>query len=139
MGLIYAEQVEYMSLDQMQETHESEIKILNEIEKLAVGYQRGTTKLNVLESKIDEYIKHVQEHFANEEELMEKYDFHAFEMHKMAHDMFLMDLNYASMHWKQHGDLDKILNFIYKTPEWIIMHVNTVDAPTAKYLASKMV
>jgi hemerythrin len=122
----------------MQETHESEIKILNEIEKLAVGYQRGTTKLNVLESKIDEYIKHVQEHFANEEELMEKYDFHAFEMHKMAHDMFLMDLNYASMHWKQHGDLDKILNFIYKTPEWIIMHVNTVDAPTAKYLASKM-
>jgi hemerythrin len=138
MGLIYAEQVEYMSLDQMQETHESEIKILNEIEKLAVGYQRGTTKLNVLESKIDEYIKHVQEHFANEEELMEKYDFHAFEMHKMAHDMFLMDLNYASMHWKQHGDLDKILNFIYKTPEWIIMHVNTVDAPTAKYLASKM-
>ena len=28
MGLIYAEQVEYMSVDAMQETHENEIKIL---------------------------------------------------------------------------------------------------------------
>jgi len=28
MGLIYAEQVEYMSVDQMQQTHEDEIKIL---------------------------------------------------------------------------------------------------------------
>ncbi|MBC8236654.1 MAG: hypothetical protein H8E76_00335, partial [Helicobacteraceae bacterium] len=38
MGLIYAEQVEYMSVDAMQETHENEIKILNEIEKLATNY-----------------------------------------------------------------------------------------------------
>ena len=29
MGLIYAEQVEYMSVDQMQQTHEDEIKILS--------------------------------------------------------------------------------------------------------------
>jgi hemerythrin len=137
MGMIYAEQVEYMSLDEMQETHENEIKILNEIDNLAIDLERGTIELSELESKIDEYIEHVNEHFANEERLMQKYDFPSYEMHKMAHDMFLADLQYATRYWKQHGDIKKIINFVRKTPEWIVMHVNSVDAPTADYIAKK--
>ena len=138
MGLIYAEQVEYMSVEQMQETHESEIKILNEIDKLAIKFDRGDVELKELEDKLDEYIAHVKEHFANEERLMEAYDFPSFEMHQMAHEMFLADLQYATMQWKKYGDIKKIIYFIRKTPEWIVMHVNSVDAPTADYLARKM-
>ena len=138
MGLIYAEQVEYMSFEQMQQTHESEIKILNEIDKLAIRYERGDAELEELENKLDEYIEHVKEHFANEERLMEEYDFPSYEMHKMAHDMFLADLQYATMQWKRYGDINKIIYFIRKTPEWIVMHVNSVDAPTADYLTRKM-
>ena len=138
MGLIYAGQVEHMSVDQMQETHEDEIKILNEIDKLAIKYDRGDVELKELEDKLDEYITHVKAHFANEERLMEEYDFPSFEMHKMAHDMFLADLQYATMQWKRYGDIKKIIYFIRKTPEWIVMHVNSVDAPTADYLARKM-
>ena len=52
--------------------------------------------------------------------------------------MFLMDLAYATRQWKEFGDIDKIINFVFKTPEWIVMHVNSVDAPTAKYLIQKM-
>jgi len=138
MGLIYAEQVEFMSVDQMQETHESEIKLLNEVGKLATKYELGKIKLCELEIKLDEYIAHVKEHFANEEELMLRYDFPSYEMHKTAHDMFLMDLDSAIKQWKDYGNMKKILYFIQKTPEWIIMHVNSVDAPTANYLAQKM-
>jgi len=138
MGLIYAEQVEHMSLDQMQETHESEIKILNEIDSLAVDYEIHKAKPDELEKKLNEYIAHVKEHFASEERLMEKYDFPNYEMHKMAHDMFLADLEYSTVSWKQRGDLKKIINFVRKTPEWIVMHVNSVDAPTADYLAVKI-
>jgi hemerythrin len=138
MGLIYAEQVEYMSVDEMQETHENEIKILNAIEKLAIGYERGTVERAELESRLDEYIDHVKAHFANEERLMQQYGFPSYEMHKMAHDMFLMDLQYATRQWKEFGDIKKIVTFVYKTPEWIVMHVNSVDAPTADYLASKI-
>ena len=138
MGLIYTEQVEDMSVEQMQKTHEDEIKILNEIDKLAIKFDRGDVELNELEEKIDEYIAHVKAHFANEERLMEEYDFPSYEMHKMAHDMFLADLQYATMQWKRYGDIKKIIYFIRKTPEWIVMHVNSVDAPTADYLARKM-
>ncbi|MBL6973418.1 MAG: hemerythrin family protein [Sulfurimonas sp.] len=138
MGLIYAEQVEYMSVDAMQETHENEIKILNEIEKLATNYLVRKTHKEELEVKLDEYIEHVHKHFANEERLMQEYDFPSYDMHKTAHDMFLLDLEYAMRPWKTSGDMKKIINFIFKTPEWILIHVNTVDAPTANYLASKM-
>ena len=138
MALLYAEQVEYMDLDEMQETHEEEIKILNEVEKLAVQYSMDRSKQDQLEAKLDEYIAHVKEHFKNEERLMKKYDFPSYEMHKMAHDMFLIDLGYATKQWKEFGDIKKIINFIYKTPEWIVMHINSVDAPTSMYIAKKM-
>ncbi len=138
MALIYVEQVEEMSVEQMQQTHENEIKILNQIEKLAFGVDRKAVELSELEKKLDEYIEHVQKHFSNEERLMQKYDFPSYDMHKTAHDMFLLDLESATRQWKKFGDIKKIINFVYKTPEWIVLHVNSVDAPTADFLACKM-
>lgn len=138
MGLIYIEQVEEMSVEEMQKTHENEIEILNAIDKLAIFYDRGEVTLEELEKKIDEYIEHVHAHFANEERLMQKYDFPKYDMHKTAHDMFLEELNNAIKYWKRYEDITKITNFIRKTPEWIVLHVNTVDVPTANFLAKKM-
>ena len=138
MALVYIEQVEEMSLDEMQQTHEDEIKILNDIDKLAIFHDRGEASLEDLVSKIDEYIAHVKVHFANEEKLMRKYDFPSYDMHKTAHDMFILDLEYAIDQWKRYDDVTKITNFIRRTPEWIVLHVNSVDAPTSAFLAKKV-
>ena len=138
MALIYVEQVEEMSVEQMQQTHENEIEILNAIDNLAISYDRGEATEDELVQKIDEYIEHVHAHFANEERLMQKYDFPSYDMHKTAHDMFLEELEHAIKYWKRYEDINKIINFVRRTPEWIVLHVNTVDAPTANYLAKKM-
>jgi len=138
MALVYKEQVEYLDVEEMQETHEEEIKILNEVEKLAVDYTMYKKNLSQLEEKLDEYIEHVKKHFANEERLMKKYDFPSYDMHKTAHDMFLADIAYAISQWKDFGEIKKIINFVYKSPEWIVLHINTVDAPTSAYIAQKM-
>jgi len=140
MALLYAEQVEYMDVDEMQETHDEEIAILNEVDKLATYYwmDKSQEKLEALETKLDEYLAHVKVHFANEEGLMKKYDFPNYEMHKMAHDMFLMDISLAIKQWKHSGNIDKVIRFIRNSPEWIVMHINTVDAPTSLYLSHKM-
>ena len=138
MALVYIEQVEHMSLDQMQETHEDEVKILNDIDKLAVLQDRGQATMEELEAKVNEYLVHVKEHFANEEKLMIKYDFPKYDMHKTAHDMFLEELDSAVKLWKRYEDVQKITNFVRRTPEWLVLHVNTVDAPTANFLAQKM-
>ena len=138
MGLIYAEQVEELDVEEMQATHENEIQILNDIDKLATQCQIQKTPTDALEAKLHEYVEHVHKHFTNEEGLMEKYNFPKYEMHKTAHDIFLSDLEHSSREWRKYGDFKKILNFIRKTPEWIVLHVNSVDAPTAAYLAQRM-
>jgi len=138
MALVYIEQVEEMSVAQMQETHENEIKILNAIDNLAIDYDRKEVTLEELEAKINEYVEHVHKHFANEEELMQKYNFPSYDMHKTAHDMFLEELDHAIKNWKRYDNIEKITNFIRRTPEWIVLHVNTVDVPTANFLAAKM-
>ena len=140
MALLYAESVEYLDVEEMQKTHEDEIKILNDIDRLAVMYSmdKSDAKQKVLEEKIEEYLAHVKVHFANEERLMKKYNFPDYEMHKMTHDMFLMDIGITIKQWRKFGDVDKVVNFIRKSPEWIVLHINTVDAPTSDYLAEKM-
>ena len=138
MALVYIEQLEDMSVEQMQKTHENEIEILNTIDNLAISYDRGEATEDELVEKIDAYIEHVHAHFANEERLMQKYDFPSYDMHKTAHDMFLEELQHAIKYWKRYEDINKITNFIRRAPEWIVLHVNTVDAPTANYLAKKM-
>jgi hemerythrin len=138
MALVYVEQVEDMDVEEMQQTHEEEIKLLNEIDNLAIQYTRDKSKKEALETKLDAYIEHVKAHFANEERLMKKYDFPSYEMHKMAHDMFLVDMKQSINQWKKNGDTKKIIDFIRNSPEWIVLHINTVDAPTSAYLAQKM-
>lgn len=138
MALVYIEQLEEMSVEQMQQTHEDEIKILNEIDSLAVDHQFKRATLEELESKIEEYIDHVKMHFANEEKLMQTYDFPSYVMHKTAHDMFLEDLMHSVNQWKRYENVEKIVNFVRRAPEWIYLHVNSVDAPTANFLAKKM-
>jgi len=138
MALVYVEQVEHLDVEEMQETHEEEIKLLNEVEKLSTKYLMDKSNLTQLEAKLDEYIDHVKKHFANEERLMKKYDFPSYDMHKTAHDMFLDDISAAIRQWKNFGDIKKIINFIYKSPEWIVLHINTVDVPTSAYIAQKM-
>ena len=70
MALLYVEQLEDLDVEEMQKTHEDEIKLLNEVEDLAVEYSMGRAELEPLEKKLDEYIAHVKGHFANEERLM---------------------------------------------------------------------
>lgn len=139
MALLYAQQLEELEVEEMQETHASEIEILNEIDKLATyyGMDKSDTNLHALEEKIDAYLAHVKMHFANEEKLMRQYDFPKYEMHKTAHDIFLMDLDITIKQWKKFGNIEKVTNFIRSSPEWIVLHINTVDAPTSAYITEK--
>jgi len=138
MQLIYAEQVEHLDVEEMQNTHEEEIALLNDLDKTATLYGLGRADVSDLETKIDAYIAHLKVHFKNEERLMRKYDFPSYDMHKMAHDIFLSDIGLTIDQWKSFGDINKVINFIRKSPEWIVMHIDTVDAPTSAYIAKKM-
>lgn len=137
MAIISTGQVEHMSVDSMQEIHEKEIKLINEIDYLANKRLEGKTDIKELEVKLDSYIDNVKEHFELEEELMEKYDFPSIDIHELAHQMFMADLSYTIRQWKEFKKVEPIIKFVRKSTEWFEMHATTVDMPTANYIAKK--
>jgi len=54
MALIYAGQLEDLDVDEMQNTHDEEIVILNDLDRVATEYFLDKSKLGELELKIEE-------------------------------------------------------------------------------------
>jgi len=138
MAILTINEVNEVDLEEMQALHKKEIDLMNQIDETATACVRGDADVEELVKTLEEYVANVKEHFEYEEELMEKHDFISYDMHKMAHEMFMADLNYAIRHWRENGDLNKIVAFVRKAPEWLASHIETVDAPTAEYLAKKL-
>lgn len=137
MRIINVSEVGSTEVEEMQSIHEKEVSLINEIDEMARECVEGSGDTEKLAQKLDEYIVHVKEHFRVEEELMREYNFPSYDLHEMAHQMFLADLQYATKHWKELGDLNKIVAFVRKSPEWIVSHIDSVDIPTAEYIAKK--
>ena len=138
MPLLTIDQVQPVAVDEMQHTHEEEISMLNEIDALATIYENDQTKHAALEAKLEAYIQHVKEHFANEERLMRLYHFPPYQMHKAEHDRVLNELNYFAVRWKQHGELDAIIAYLRQSVDWIINHISTMDNMTAMFISQQM-
>ena len=137
MAILTIHEVNEVDLEQMQHIHQNEINLMNEIDSIAHACVQGGGDIDQLVEKLEAYVAQVKEHFEYEEELMEKHDFVSYDMHKMAHDMFMADLMYATKHWRENGDLNKIVEFVRRAPEWLSSNIETVDVPTAEYIAKK--
>jgi hemerythrin len=138
MPLLAIDQVHHVAVNEMQHTHEEEISMLNEIDALATMYENDKTKYEALEEKLEAYIQHVKDHFANEERLMRLYAFPPYQMHKAEHDRVLHQLNGVLIRWKQHGEIDAIIAYLRQSVEWIINHIHTMDNMTAMFISQQM-
>ncbi|MFT7880270.1 MAG: hemerythrin family protein [Sulfurimonas sp.] len=138
MPLLTIDQVNQIAVDEMQHTHEEEISMLNEIDALASRYENDKTIRKALEEKLDAYVTHVKEHFANEERLMRQYGFPPYQIHKAEHDNVLRELNGVVIRWKEHGDIDAIIAYLRQSVEWIINHINTMDTMTAMFISQQL-
>jgi hemerythrin len=137
MSLLTIDQVHHVAVDEMQHTHEEEIRMLNEIDALATIYENIPNVQAELENKLDTYIEHVKAHFANEERLMRLYEFPPYPMHKAEHDRVLHELDGIVIRWKQHGEIDAIISYLRQSIDWIINHINTMDNMTAMYISQQ--
>ncbi len=138
MALLTIDQVHHVSVDEMQHTHEEEISMLNEIDALATLYEKDKSIHEALEEKLDAYVQHVKDHFANEERLMRLYAFPPYPMHKAEHDRVLDELDDVLIRWKQHGDMNAIISYLRQSVDWIINHISTMDNMTAMYIAQQI-
>ena len=138
MALISAQSADSVSIEAIQTIHDKEFELMNEIDEMAKGIGKGFDDWPRLEAALEAYIAHVRVHFDEEEELMEEYDYPFLDMHTMAHDLFKADMNYAETRWKRFGEIERIISFVLKSPEWLTNHITTNDVALGEYLAPRM-
>ena len=119
-------------VDDMNNIHTTELEILNNLHDAVL---KGN--LEDIDRLLDEFIKDVEEHFSFEQNLMEKYNFFAYPMHKGEHDRVRMELDSLKKQWDKNKNPELIKSYIenHFVP-WLINHVQTMDTVTAMFLSN---
>jgi hemerythrin-like metal-binding protein len=84
-------------------------------------------------------IEYTDNHFRDEEKLMEKYDYPEFESHKMKHDEFKQILKNMAQELIDKGATQKLAERVNVfLINWVIDHVKGVDQELGVFLSNKM-
>lgn len=119
-----------VELDSMNEVHEKEIEILEDL--YAAILRKDLNKTNRL---IEVFYLDVKQHFAWEEEKMREYQFPAIMKHKMAHMNTLMKLTQVKKQWESENNFEMLQDYFENEfRPWLIKHLNSMDSVTAKFL-----
>lgn len=116
----------------MQALHEEEAIILHD---LLSALQKKDADITAINSLIDQFIKHTEQHFSYEENLMIKAGFPPYPAHASEHRNALDQLQDYHSQWQTHlspADLYKQLHEAYLP--WLKRHVQTMDYLTAQFV-----
>jgi hemerythrin len=124
------------AMDFMNEVHEEDREIINELFALILTYEDEETSINQenINVKYKQWIQHTLEHFEGEEVKMRELNFPPYAMHKGEHDKALAQIESVFTQWNETQNI-KILKtyFIEVMPNWLVHHIQTMDTVTASF------
>ncbi len=134
--LISRDQLPLVDYQGMNQVHQRELDILNELYEAIVS-----GKLEKEISKLfDEFLEDVKSHFAYEEDLMKKTYFFAYECHSGEHRRVLEELEDVRETWKKTKNVDFLRNYFENTfKPWLVEHILTMDTVTGEYLSKVLI
>ena len=114
--------------------------------KRGIGFQdedheQAVTLMNAVQTCTDEELPalfkqlfdHTREHLERENELMERINFFAIDMHKGEHDRVLAEMQ-DFQDKLDAGDIAAVRHYVQETvPNWFIEHLNSMDTATAMF------
>ncbi|MDY0403707.1 hemerythrin family protein [Sulfurovum sp.] len=117
----------------MNTVHEEEVELL---QKLESALNQNPFKVMEVDQVLSELLAHTQEHFANEERLMQEVSFPAMMMHQGEHLRVLNEMKRIVSHWEQTRDPEVVREYFLETlMEWLMLHITTMDTVTAQFIA----
>jgi hemerythrin len=119
------EQISKVAYEPMNEIHNNEVKLLNEL-------LEAIEKNENIEEKFQIFLDDVRKHFNFEQDLMEKYNFFAKVPHKMEHDRIVAELE--EIQNQKLNDIEFLKEYFEQHfIPWLDNHINTMDTVTAGY------
>jgi hemerythrin len=128
--MIRQDQLPMVAIPSMNDTHLEEIMIINKLETAA-----RNNEIEEVSKTLDTLLEHTSIHFHDEEELMQEGLFPAYSTHKGEHDRHLNELKSLVNYFEKNKDTKAIVAYIEGNLSlWLIHHIQTMDAMTAKFL-----
>jgi hemerythrin len=87
---------------------------------------------------LDELIAHTREHFAEEEQWMQRHGFPPYPVHRAEHERVLADMAAEAAAWHQGGNTAELLTWLTAgVAPWFLDHLRTMDFVTAQFIAAQ--
>ena len=136
--VLEANAIPNVAIDFMNNTHVEEIELVKKVGDVIAEYEQRETftseEIKVLNDLLHEWLHHTEEHFARENELMQKISFPMYSVHLSEHERVLENMIEVIQSWDRNFDINRLANFIFSAwPEWFNNHVNSMDMVTAQF------
>ncbi|RUM50968.1 MAG: bacteriohemerythrin [Hydrogenothermus sp.] len=132
--LIKKEDIPKVSNMDMNIIHEVEVELVN---KLYDALKEN--KLEDVEKLFEEFLKEVEDHFSEEEEMMVESGYWARAMHKAEHDTMREKLNNLYENWKNNKNPQEVINFLEtEYAPWLNLHISRWDSETAMHIGDSI-
>lgn len=138
--LIETKSIPQVAMAFMNETHEEDVVIINDLHALILEYEKEQNAENKksLDTKYEEWLIHTIGHFRAEEEQMFTLGFPPFAMHKSEHDNALAKMERYFRAWQESQELAPLKAYIEEElPQWLTNHIATMDTVTAMFFQTK--
>jgi hemerythrin len=134
--LINKDALQLVTMDFMNEVHNEEIDMINELYDNLVLLCSGEDLEEKVQKDLDAWIEHTKEHFAIEEEHMKAYNFFAYDCHSKEHHRALAEFIEYVEDWKKTKDNQKLKKYFEEVVyDWLPNHVSTMDFVTSNFLS----
>lgn len=130
--MITQEQLPLVAMPSMNDTHLEELILINRLSD-ALDARDAEAVTAIAEA----LVAHTVEHFGGEEVMMREQQFPPYPMHKGEHDRALSEMRAQVASWHSRHDFDSLAYYVNVTlPQWIMVHIQTMDTVTASFLVS---
>ncbi len=134
--LIAKDAIPQVAIDIMNEVHDEEVVLLNDIDALIERRLSGEDVEEALGARIEELMEHVEFHFSNEERLMRETGVPVYPIHRGEHDRVRDELGAICADWRSEEGFARFAAYIRQTmPPWFANHVATMDTVTAHMMS----
>jgi hemerythrin len=117
--------------------HAREVALVKALEDALEAHATGAGPVAQVLERLSLLAVQTREHFLREESMMREARFPAYPVHKAEHDRVLAEMDAEARAFRAAGDTERLARYVgERLPQWLERHVRTMDAVTARFVAS---
>ncbi|MBQ7882640.1 MAG: hemerythrin family protein [Treponema sp.] len=123
-----------LNIPEIDEQHKKLLSYANNLYEIVVGSKEEFK--NKMTSVLKDLTEYTQYHFENEEKFMADNDYYGIDVHKLAHDGFILEVK-KQINQINDEDVESAEKFYIFVTKWVLTHIAKADKVWANFIKEK--